>query len=145
MPADRYQRELRLFAAGCVRRAWHLLPPGCRAAVDASERFAAGRIGVSELASAVAVAGGEAQEAFPGHSAPDARGYAASAAVDASSVWPRSASNVLAATSCAASAVGCAAGEANAERYDEAFEAARVAELAAQAALLRELVSHPPE
>jgi hypothetical protein len=145
LPADRYQRELRLFAVGCVRRIWHLLPAGCRAAVEASERFAAGRIGDPELAAAVAVADGEAQAAFPGHSAPDARGYAASAAVDASSVWPRTASNVLAATSCAASAAGCAAGEADESRYDEAFEAARVAELAAQAAVLRGLVSRPPE
>lgn len=145
LPPDRYQRELRLFAVECVRRIWHLLPAGCRAAVEASEQFAVGRIAEPELAAAVAVADGEAQEAFPGHSAPDARGYAASAAVDAASVWPRSASNVLAATSCAASAAGCAAGEADEARYDEAFEAARIAELAAQAALLRKLVSCPPD
>lgn len=145
LPADRYQRELRLFAVACIRRIWHLLPTGCRAAIDASEQFAAGWIAESDLAAAVAVADSEAQKAFPGHSAPDARGFAASAAVDASSVWPRSASNVLAATSCAASAAGCAAGEADESRYDEAFAAARVAELAAQAALLRGLVSHPPE
>ena len=92
----------------------------------------------------MAVADGEAQAAFPGHSAPDARAYAAAAAVDASSVWTRSASNVLAATSCAASAAGCAAGEAAATRYDDAFKAARLAELAAQAALLRRLDSRPP-
>ncbi len=109
LPADRYQRELRLFAVGCVRRIWNLLPAGCQAAVAASQRFAAGHIDESQLAATVAVADGEAQAAFPGHSAPDARAYAASAAVDASSVWPRSASNVLAATSCAASAAGCAA------------------------------------
>ena len=145
LPADRFQPELRLFAVACVRRVWHLLPAGCRAAVEASERFAEGRVSEEELATAVAVADGEAQTAFPGHSAPDARGYAASAAVDASSVWPRSASNVLAATSCAASAVGCAAGGAARKRYDEAFAAARVAELAAQAEVLRSLVSAPPE
>ena len=145
LPADRYQRELRLFALACVRRVWHLLPAGCRAAVDASEGLAEGRVKLPELLAAVDVAVAEAQAAFPGHSAPDARGYAASAAVDASSEWPRTASNVLAATSCAASAAGCAAGEADGGRYDEAFEAARVAELASQASVLRGLVSYPSE
>ena len=60
LPAERYQRELRLFAVVCVRRVWHLIPAGCRAVVDASERFAAGRIGERELAAAVTVADGEA-------------------------------------------------------------------------------------
>jgi hypothetical protein len=145
LPADRYQRELRLFAVACVRRVWHLLPAGCRVAVDASDGFAEGRVGQPELVTAVGRAAAEAQAVFPGNIAPDARGYAASAAVDASSEWPRTASNVLAATSCAASAAGCAAGEADPPRYDEASGAARAAELAAQAELLRGLVSVPPE
>src|SRR5687768_12157594 len=97
LPADRYQRELRLFAVACVRRVGHLLGEGGRAALAASEAFAEGRIGLPQLAAAVAVADAEARAPFPGHSAPDARGYAASAAVDASSEWPRTASNVLAA------------------------------------------------
>src|SRR5262245_13738665 len=97
LPADRYQRELRLFAADCVRRIWHLLPAGCRASVKASERFAAGQIGEPALAAAVARADREAQAADPGHREADARAYATSAAVDASSVWPRTAANVLAA------------------------------------------------
>jgi hypothetical protein len=96
----------------------------------------------SELAAAVATADREAQGAFPGHSAPDARAYAASAAVDASSVWPPTASNVLAANSCAASAAGCAAAEADESHYDETFESGR-GELAAQAGLLRALVRFP--
>jgi hypothetical protein len=140
LAADRYQRELRLFGVACVRRIWPLLPDGCRAAVEASESFADGRIAASELAAAVDAAAQEAEAAFPGHSAPDARGYAASAAVDAASVWPRTASNVLAATSCAASAVACAAAEADESRYDEVFESVQRAELAAQAGLLRALV-----
>src|SRR5581483_5787744 len=106
LPADHFQRELRLFAVACVRRVWYLLPAGCRAAVGSSERFAAGQVSEAELAAAVAVANREARAAFPGHSAPGARGYAASAAVAASSVWPRTAANVLAASSCAASAAG---------------------------------------
>jgi hypothetical protein len=143
LPADRCQRELRLFAVACVRRVWFLLPAGCRAAVEASERFAAGLVSEEELAAAVAVAERDAQAAFPGHSAPDANGYAASAALDASSIWPRSPANVLAGTSCAASAVGCAAAEADEARYDQLFESARQTELAAQAALLRGLVRRP--
>lgn len=122
LPADRYQRELRLFAVACARRVWHLLPAAARAAVDASEQFA---------------------EDWSGGRSPDARAYAESAAVDASSVWPRTAANVLAATTCAASAAGCAAAEANEARYDEVFESVRRAELAAQAELLRGLVSSP--
>ncbi len=143
LPADHYQRELRLFAAACVRRVWHLLPPGCQAAIEASERFAIGQVGEEELAAAVVIADREARAAFPGHSAPDARGYAASAAVDASSVWPRTAANVLAAISCAASAAGCAAAAADAVRYDQVFESARRAELAKQAAMLRECFAPP--
>jgi hypothetical protein len=143
LPADRYQRELRMFAVACVRRVWHLLPAGCRAAIEASERFAVRQLGEAELAAAVGVAGREAEAAFPGRAAPDARGYAASAAVDASSVWPRTAANVLAATSCAASAAGCAAAEADEARYDQVFESARRAELAAQAAVLRGMVGFP--
>src|SRR5262249_54438733 len=142
LPADRYQRELRLFAAAWVRRIWPLLPDACRVAVEASERFAAGRIGEAELAAAVSGGAAAAEAASPGHTAPDAQAYPASAAVDASSVWPRTASNVLAATSCAASAAGCAGGEAEAveAQYDAAFESARRAELAVQAGLLREFV-----
>jgi hypothetical protein len=142
--ADHYQRELRLFAVACVRRVWHLLPPGCRAVVEASERFADEQIGEPELAAAVAVAEREALAADRGHRAADAREYATSAAVDASSVWPRTASNVLAATTCAAKAVGCAVAESGeSSEWDAAFKPALQAELAAQADLLRGLVSFP--
>src|SRR4051812_23150271 len=51
--------------------------------------------------------------------------------------------NVLAASSCAASAAGCAAAEADETRYDEVFEAVRAAEPAGQADLFRELVRCP--
>lgn len=89
LAADHYQRELRLFAVGCVRRVWPLLPDACRAAVEASEQFATGLITELALATAVTAAEPVAAAAFPGHAAPDARGYAASAGVDAASVWPR--------------------------------------------------------
>src|SRR4051812_2989698 len=82
LPADQYQRELRLFAVACVRRVWDLVPLGCRSAVEMSERFAEGRANESDLAAAVAAADREVQETFPGHAAPDAHAYAASAAVD---------------------------------------------------------------
>ncbi|QEH34886.1 hypothetical protein OJF2_34310 [Aquisphaera giovannonii] len=145
VPAARHQRELRLFGAACARRVWRLLPGECRAAVEASERFAGGEIGGEELEAAVARAAEVAAAAFPGHSAPDAASYATSAAVDASSAWPRTATNVMAAASCAASAAGCDAGEADEARYDEAFERARRGELAAQADLLRALIAFPGE
>jgi hypothetical protein len=139
LSADRYQRELRLFAVACARRLWSLLPHACREALIASERFAAGAISEPELAAAVNAAEREAQMESRGGSAPDARAYAASAAVDAASVWRRTAANVLAATSCAASARACAVAEADEERYDEVYESAQRAELAAQADLLRSL------
>jgi hypothetical protein len=137
---DRCQRELRLFGVACARPVWPLLPDACRAALLASERFADGEITESELAATVNAGDQEAREAFPSCSAPDARAYAVSAAIDASLVWPRTASNVLAATSCAASATACAAAEADAGHYDEVYSLARRAELAAQADLLRSLV-----
>ncbi|MBX9677761.1 MAG: hypothetical protein K2X38_03275 [Gemmataceae bacterium] len=144
LPAERFQKELRLFGAACVRRIWHLLPASCRLAVEASEQFAHGQIAVVVLTYILGVADREAVAQFPGHSAPNAAEYAASAAIDASSFWPRTASNVLAAASCAALAAACAAGEADETRYDEAFEKARAAESAGQADLLRGLVSVPP-
>lgn len=140
LAADRYQRELRLFGVACTRRVWPLLSDACLAALDASQGFAEGMIAESELAAAVANAEQETLVAFTRHSTPNAREYAASAAVDASSVWLRTATNVLAATSCAASAAACAAAEADETSYDEVFESIRRAELAAQAALLRKLV-----
>jgi hypothetical protein len=140
LPADRYQRELRLFGVACVRRVSALLPFACRDALMASEHFADGRISESELARAVSAADREAQVACRGYAAPDARMYAISAAVDAASVWPRAASNVLAATSCAASAMACAAAEADEAHYDDVYESARRTELATQADLLRTLV-----
>lgn len=83
---------------------------------------------------------------WAGGRSPDARAYAESAAVDASSQWPRTAANVLTATSCAASALACAAADPKPDRdYDRAYDEARVAKLKAQAALLRNLVNVPPE
>jgi len=137
----RYQRELRLFAVACVRRVWFLLPDATREAVEISERYADGRISEEELRRAVAAADEVAQTAFPGHSAPDARAYATSAAVDACSVWPQTASKVQAAISCAASAAACAAAESVPDdRYDAVYEATRQAELVVQCELLREII-----
>ena len=144
LPADRVQRELRLFAAACVRRVWGILPEAGRIAIEASEQFAEGHAAESELQRALMVAEEAALAVYPGHSAADARAYAVSAAVDASSVWPRTAANVLAASTCAASAAACAAAEnVGDSQYDQVYEAARRMELAAQAHLLRTLVGNP--
>jgi hypothetical protein len=47
------ERKLRLFAAACCRRVWHLLDADARAAVATSERFADGLAGEAELKAAV--------------------------------------------------------------------------------------------
>jgi hypothetical protein len=47
------RRKLRLFAAGCCRAVWHLLPEQClRSAVDVAERFADGSASQNELTGA---------------------------------------------------------------------------------------------
>lgn len=46
-------RQLRLFAAACCRRAWRLLDAKGRAAVEMSERFADGLVSQEELMAAV--------------------------------------------------------------------------------------------
>ncbi len=47
------ERKLRLFAAACCRRIWHLLDADGRAAVETSERFADGSASEAELMAAV--------------------------------------------------------------------------------------------
>src|SRR5689334_11537657 len=43
------RRRLRLFACACCRQAWHLLGDAGRAAVEAAEGYADGRIAPSQL------------------------------------------------------------------------------------------------
>jgi len=50
---DSEARKLRLFAAACCRRAWHLLDAGGRATVEVSERFADGSANQEELREAI--------------------------------------------------------------------------------------------
>jgi hypothetical protein len=137
-------RKLRLFAVACVRRIWGFLPDASRAAIEVSAQFADGRASEQELERAVDWAHEVAKEAYPGHGAPNARGHATSAAVDASSVWPHTTSNVGCATSCAALALACAAAEdVSDDNYDAVYDATLQAELAAQGELLRDIVGNP--
>ena len=106
-----------------------------------AEQFALGA--ASQLDAACNAADPVIDEVWSGGRSPDARAYATQAAGDAAGPYPRTAGTVLSATTEAASAVGCAAAEADDANYDATFHAARTAELAAQAALLRELIPHP--
>jgi hypothetical protein len=143
LPAGRYERELRLFCVACVRRVWDLLPEECRRAVDVAERFARGTASHAELAAASDAQDAVIQAVWSGGRSPDARAYAAQAAGDAAGSYPRTPATVLSATSEAASAVACAAGEADDANYDAAFDAARAAEVSWQASRLRELIPFP--
>src|SRR5947209_4639311 len=64
-------RKLRLLGVACCRRAWHLLPPGSRQALEVMERYADGEIGAADKALA------EARQAAIDEmvAAPDASGY----------------------------------------------------------------------
>lgn len=143
LPCDHYQRELRLFATGCVRRTWPLLEECFREAIVASEDFANGLRSQSELESICAVAIKRANEIDLGGGSPSSRHYAVSAAVDASSIWQRTPDNVLAVTSCAAAAIACGTADLDESHYDSVFEETRSSELVAQASLLRSLVNFP--
>lgn len=144
--AGSHQAALRRFQAACCRRIGSLLAdPRSRAAVDAAERYADGLISVPELEQAADAALRAFEEGYPGHAAADARAFAASAAADAASVWPRTAGQVSNTISCAASAAACAAAEAvDDARHDEVYAQAHTAELAAQAELLRAILGDEP-
>ena len=143
LPPGKYERELRLFCVACVRRVSHLLPDACRRAVDLAEQFARGAASESELRAAFESAAAVIDEVWSGGRSPDARAYATQAVGDATAPYPPAPGKVLSATSEAASAVGCAAAEADDANYDVAFDAARAAELSWQAAHLRDLVPYP--
>lgn len=144
LPTELYQQELRLFCVACVRRVWHLLPDPCRQAVDVAELFARGAASQVQLQAAFDTAAPVIDALWAGGRSPDARAYATQAAGDATAPSPRTLATVLSTTSAAASAVACAAAaESDASHYDATFDAARLAELAAQAALLRQLIPNP--
>ena len=143
LPAERYQQELRLFCVACVRRVWRLLTDPCRHASEVSEQYARGAASPAHLCAAVAAASPVIDAVWSGGRSPDARAYATPAAGDATAPSPRTLATVLSATSAAASAVACSAAESDPTHYDATFDAARAAELAAQASLLRKLIPHP--
>jgi len=143
VPAQRYQRELRLFCVACARRVWHLLPDPCRQALDTADQFARGTASESQLSTAFDAAAPVIDALWSGGRSPDARAYATQGAGDAAAPSPRTLATVLSATAAAASAVARTAAETDPANYDATFDGARIAELAAQAGLLRELIPHP--
>jgi hypothetical protein len=142
LPADRYQRELRLFCVACVRRVSHLLPDPCRQALDTAQQFAHGTASEAQLRAALDAATPVINALWSGGRSPDAIAYATQAAGDAASASPRTPATVLSTTTAAASALACTAAESDPANYDATFDTARTAELAAQAALLRKLIPH---
>ena len=140
---EKYQCELRLFGVHCVRRVWELLPEECRWAIEVAEQFAHDAASASELRAAFDSAVPVIDAVWSGGRSPDALAYATQAVGDAVGSYPRTPATVLSATGAAASAVGCTAAEADEADYDAAFEAAREAELAVQAEMLRDLIPHP--
>lgn len=144
IPVDQYQRELRLFAIACARRVWRLLPPSSWVAVEVHERFIDGRATTTEVESIMAVAAREAETHYSGGRSPDARAYAESAAQGVSCTRPVTTAMVLSVASCAALAAACATADpCNDADYDRVFDAARLEELSAQAAVLRALIRLP--
>jgi hypothetical protein len=121
-------RKLRLFAAACCRRAWHLLPyKRSRKAVETIERYADGAAEAKELVCAREAAGAAARR-YSAYSHP-AVGLAAEAVAQAATPHSRD-------------ALTCARSAALALAVDDS--AAWAAERAAQAMLLRDLFGAPP-
>lgn len=141
VPVERYQRELRLFAAACARRVWHLLPPESHACVELSERFANGLASAEELDSAMDVASEVDRAYWSGACAPDARAYAEGGAGVS---MPITTASVQSAASCICSAVACAAAApCDGADYDRVHAATWLAECVEQAKLLRTFIPFP--
>ena len=115
-------RRLRLFAAACCRRAWHLLRDArSREAVEAAEGHADGLAGAEELVAAQRAAGAVWQEAWDGlRGFTDAETDAANAACSAAGADAHQA---------ATGASLCAANAAAGRGADDAPERAAQCEL----------------
>ncbi|QEL19061.1 hypothetical protein [Limnoglobus roseus] len=116
------ERKLRLFCAACCRRVWHLLPDGCRSAVEVAEAYSDGRADRDVLLRSSEVARGIASDADG--NAQDAADASASAAEEDIR------SHAFPVTVCASKAAWRRKGE-------------REAEEAAQATLLRDIFGNP--
>jgi hypothetical protein len=132
------ERKRRLFAVACCRRVWHLMSDArSRAAVDMAERFADGRAGLIDLVRArvpavtaaervARNAGWAAYNAATNRATDESIDKACMAAVESQARCARRAARSAGANEAAA------------------WEAARVAEMRAQADLLRELFGPLP-
>jgi hypothetical protein len=81
-------RKLRLFAAACCRRIWHLLPDeGCRVALETAERFADGLASSEELIAARKAAYRAYAESVDYDESDRFRGWESAAAAVAGVCW----------------------------------------------------------
>jgi hypothetical protein len=133
-------RKMRLFSVACVRRSWHLLDAADQEVVELAERFADG--GVSQRKLNTARRG--RQEQCPVGLPPTVAGYAAWAANTTLQRRGWSAAHWAVEATCSAVVAASTGSEPWSEEVHAIRLAARNAEVACQAALLRDIFGPLP-
>jgi hypothetical protein len=139
------RRKARLFACACCARLGHLLPQESREGIETAARFADGLSSPAELDAAHAKANA-AVMALPRPWSYDVvrLRYATSAAAECSSRQAATVPGAIAIASKAAHAVSLVGAlDADEDDFTQTRDRARVAELAAQADLIREIFGSP--